>query len=238
MKTVNLTSLKNELDSEELQEFTLGEIVEVEQGTGIIAAMADETIEFPTGEDDTQEIEASSDNPVYIVALMEGGSVAATADEISGDASIEGDGEEITSFEDIEKEAEETEMSVVYDYCDGDPHSRAVLEDAKRRYIHENYASELAKYVNEHEATLATLEEMDSEELVNIRGVDDPEVGFSSLPDGWTRKSVLQAWASLGGMWRTCYARMVREFGPNRARRWCAAMKDEVLGTERWRNRF
>ena len=186
-----------------------------------------------------EEIEASPENPVYIVALQDGGSVAVTADEIEGDASLEGDeGEDIEDWTEVTGEGGEADLAPVYQYCDGDPHSRAVLEDAKRKYIHENYASELAEYVNDHDATLATLEEMPVEELVNIRGVDDPHVGFDELPPGWNRKSVLQAWASLGGMWRTCFARMVRSFGPNFAKRWCAALKDEVLRTEEWRGKF
>lgn len=74
------------------------------------------------------------------------------------------------------------------------------------------------------------------EELQNIPGVDDPHVGFDELPEGWTRKSVLQAWASLGGTWTTCRAQMVGDI--RRPARWCAALKDEVLQTERWRNRF
>lgn len=254
MEEIDLTPLKNELSDEELQqEFDLGEIVEVPAGVGIIAAFAESNFEFPAGaadrierieqeeeveDDEMEEIEASSENPVYVVALQEGGSVAVTADEIDSDAALEGEGEDIESFGDIEGEADEAEMSALYDYVDGDAHSRAELENAKRQYIHENYASELAEHVNNNEATLSTLEEMDSEELVNIRGVDDPHVGFDELPDGWTRKSVLQAWASLGGMWRTCFARMVREFGPNRAKRWCAALKDEVLRTEEWRGKF
>jgi hypothetical protein len=251
MNTVNLTPLKNELSSEELQEFDLGEIVEVPDGVGIIAAFAESTFEYPAGSADRierieeededvemEEIEASEDNPVYIVALQDGGSVAVTADEIEGGAALEGDdGEDIDDWNEVTKEGGEASLSPVYEYCD-DPSSRAELNDAKRKYIHENYAAELGEYVDNNSATLATLEEMPVEELVNIRGVDDPHVGFDELPPGWTRKSVLQAWASLGGMWRTCFARMVRSMGPNFAKRWCSAMKDEVLRTEEWRGKF
>lgn len=76
------------------------------------------------------------------------------------------------------------------------------------------------------------------EELVNMPKVDDPEVGFASMPNGWNRKSVLQAWATVGGTFTSCRNRMVKHMGPRFATRWCAALKDEVLGTERWRNRF
>ena len=253
METINLTPLKNELSNDELQqEFDLGEIVEVPDGVGIIAAFVEENFEFPAGAADRierieeedediemEEVEASEDDPVYIVALQDGGSVAVTADEIESDASLEGDeGEDIEDFGEVTDEGGGAELSPVYDYCDGDPHDREVLEDAKRKYIHENHASELGDAVNGSDVTLAALKEMNSEELVNIRGVDDPHVGFDELPPGWTRKSVLQAWASLGATWRTAYARMIRSMGPNFAKRWVSALKDEVLRTEEWRGKF
>lgn len=252
MNTINLTPLKNKLDNEELQEYDLGQPVEVPDGEGIIAAFVEENFEFPVGQadkierieeeeeiedEDMEEIEASSEEPVYIVSLLEGGSVSVTADEISAIDELPGEGEEVESPDEA-AEGGGAEMASVYDYCDGDPHERAVLEDAKRRYIHENYASELGEYVDNNSATLATLEEMPVEELVNIRGVDDPHVGFDELPEGWTRKSVLQAWGSLGGMWRTCRARMIRSMGPNFSKRFCSALKDEVLRTEEWRGKF
>lgn len=252
MKTINLTKFKNELSNEELQqEFDLGEIVEVPEGVGIIAAFAEEDFSYPVGSADRvdrieeedadiemETIEASEDNPVYIVALQEGGSAAVTEDEIESDAALEDDeGEDIEDFTEVTEEGGEADLAPVYAYCD-DPSSRSELEDAKRQYIHENYVAELGAYVDDHEATLATLEEMPVEELVNIPGVDDPHVGFDELPPGWTRKSVLQAWASLGGMWRTCFARMVRSMGTNFAKRWCSALKDELLRTEEWRGKF
>jgi hypothetical protein len=252
MKTVNLTKFKNEPSNEELQqEYELGEIVDTPEGVGIIAAFAESNFEYPVGvadrvdrieeedeEVDMEEIEASEDSPIYIVALQEGGSTAVSADEIDEDASLDDDdGEEIEDWEEVVGEGGEASLSPVYDYCD-DPHSREQLREAKRKYIHENYAEELAEYVENSDTTLAVLEELSYEELVNIPGVDDPHVGFDELPPGWTRKSVLQAWASLGGMWRTCFARMVRGMGPNFAKRFCAALKDEVLRTEEWRGKF
>lgn len=253
MNTVNLTPLKNELENEELQEHNLGEIVEVPDGVGIIAGFAEEDFTFPVGsadrierieeeeeieEEQMETIEASSDEPIYIVALQDGGSVAVSADEIDGDAALEGDdGKDIEDFSEVTEEGGEAELAPVYDYCD-DPSSRSELKAAKREFIHEHHATELAAYVDNHDATLATLEEMPVEELVNIRGVDDPHVGFDELPPGWTRKSVLQAWSSLGGLWRTCRARMIRSMGPNFSKRFCSALKDEVLRTEEWRGKF
>lgn len=251
MKAIDLTPMKNSLSDEELQELDLGQIVEVPQGVGIVAAFVEENFEYPVGVSDRvdrieeededvemEEIEASEDNPVYIVALQEGGSVAVTADEVSIDASLEGDeGQDIESWEDIEGEADDAELSPIYEYMD-DPHSREELVSAKQKYIHENHAAELGEYVDSGDITLEMLENLSAEELVNIPGVDDPHVGFDELPPGWNRKSVLQAWASLGGMWRTCYPRMIRVRGPRFATRWCAALKDEVLRTEEWRGKF
>jgi hypothetical protein len=236
---------------EELQEFDLGQIVGTPSGAGVIAAFVEEDFEYPVGsaervdrieeEDEDvemEEIEASSEEPVYIVALQDGGSTAVTADEIDEDVSLEDDeGEDIEDFTEVTGEGGEAELSPVYSYCD-DPSDIVELQKAKKRYVHEQNAAALADYVESSETSLAMLEELSYEELVNIPGVDDPHVGFDELPPGWTRKSVLQAWASLGGMWRTCFARMVRSFGPNFAKRWCAALKDEVLRTEEWRGKF
>jgi hypothetical protein len=236
------------------QKYKLGEIVEVPAGVGAIAAFAEEPFEYPVGaedrveriededeeigDDEMEEIDASEDEPVYIVALQEGGSVAVTADEISS-GTLEGDdGVEITSWDDEQfDEGAEAEMAPIYSYAD-DPSNVAELEEAKKELIMERQAAHLADHVEANDVSLAELGEYSYEELVNIPGVDDPHVGFDELPPGWTRKSVLQAWASLGGMWRTCYARMVRVRGPNFAKRWCAALKDEVLRTEEWRGKF
>lgn len=250
MKTVDLTPFKDELSKEELQEYDLGDIVSTDHGDGIIAAFVEEDFEYPAGTEDRverideeeeepefEEIEASEDEPVYIVALQEGGSVAVGADEIRGEGELEGDeGAEITDWEDVTEDGAEAELSPIYEYMD-DPNSFEELEEARRKYIHENYAEELANYIEETDTTLAMLEELSAEELQNIPGVKDPHVGFNRLPPGWNRKSVLQAWASLGGTWRTCHARMMRK-GPRFATRWCAALKDEVLRTTYWRNKF
>jgi hypothetical protein len=108
-------------------------------------------------------------------------------------------------------------MAEVYSYTDN-PADYAELQKAKERLLCDHHDVD------------------NTEELVNIRGVDDPGVGFDELPDGWDRTSVLDAWASLGGMFRTCRAQMVGEIrSPDR---FCAALKDEVLGTELWRSRF
>jgi len=254
INTVDLSDveLEDENSSEqeaELQEWQLGDIVSTEDGDGVIAAFVEEPFEFPVGQSEGQieevedpddeiemeEIEASPEDPIYIVALQDGGSVAVGADEIDGDGSLEGEGEDITEWP--VEEGAEAETAPVYQYMD-DPSNMAELQEAKKEMIMERQAAALADYVEEEDMAVAELGDYSYEELQNIRGVDDPHVGFDELPPGWTRKSVLQAWASLGGMWRTCFPRMVRVRGPNFAKRFCSALKDETLRTEEWRGKF
>jgi len=255
MKIVDLSGYKlSDDDSDELQrEYQLGEIVETEDdGPGIVAAYVEEDFEFPVGEDmerieeieeegeqpEMMEIEASAENPAYVIALQSGGSMVTTADHLTSGTLETDEGVEIESWDDMDEESiESAELSPVYQYCDN-PQDLAELQSAKKKLLFEKNAAVLADYVEQNDFTLDMLEHMSYEELQNIRGVDDPHVGFNRLPNGWTRKSVLQAWASLGGMWRTCYPRMVRVFGPFGAKRWCAALKDEVLRTENWRGKF
>lgn len=124
----------------------------------------------------------------------------------------------------------ESELEVVDDWGtvedgdrpddDGDPKALADEADTQSWYGNEDVMLELWR----------------GETLANIPGVDDPEVGFSDLPNGWDRISVLKAWQSLGMSFTTCVTKMTGDV--RSPKRWCAAMKDEVLGTERWRNRF
>lgn len=174
----------------ELAEWTEGDVVQIDPGgTGVITAVMTSNFEFPTGEDETRKIEASSDSPMYVVAVDDGARVV-SEDELE-EGSFEGDSK------DPKKLAQKAELTDVYSQLE-DPYS--------------------------------------VEELANIPGVDDPEVGFASLPDGWTRSSVLQAWASLGGTFTSCRTDMAGEI--SRPSNFCAAMKDELLMTEKWRNSF
>lgn len=68
--------------------------------------------------------------------------------------------------------------------------------------------------------------------------VDEDVNGLDDLPDGWDRDSVLEYWSSIGGSWEECVDDLQEEFEEERANQQCSAMKDEVLRTERWRNRF
>jgi hypothetical protein len=71
----------------------------------------------------------------------------------------------------------------------------------------------------------------------NVPGVDDPETGFKRLPDGWDASTVAEVWTKVGGSFTSCKAKFMGEEGwtERKANRFCAALKDEVLGTEEWR---
>ena len=79
-------------------------------------------------------------------------------------------------------------------------------------------------------------QETDDEALTEI--VDEDVSGLDSLPEGWDRDSVLEYWSSIGGTWESCVDDMTDEFEEERAKEHCSAMKDEVIRSERWRNRF
>lgn len=208
-----------------------GQIVEHEnEGAGVIAAVITSDTEWEPTDGDVVEIDASEDNPVYVVALMDGGSVPAEASDLEdGPDELPGDGV------DLDK-SDEVEMAPVYEYCD-DPSKMSELLDAKRTHILKNNKAELASYADSDEVTdtYVAWHSMDVDELLNIPGVDDPEVGFASDPNGWDRTSYLDAWVTVGASWYSCYARMLRHFGPRMTKRWCSALKDEILGTEEWR---
>lgn len=76
----------------------------------------------------------------------------------------------------------------------------------------------------------------DGEALTDV--VDEDVNGLDGLPEGWDRDSVLGYWSSIGGSWEECVEDMTDEFGEERAKEHCSAMEDEVVRTQRWRNRF
>lgn len=227
-----------------LASYSEGDVVSVDgrDSTGVIVSKMTESFNFPVGKTDdgdakTEEVEASSDEPAYVVAFVSGSMMAVDGGQLSEDSF---DTEKGASKEDVKELANKSEEAAVYDYMD-DPHgSMAELRMAKKSVMMDQYYEEQCAGPEDYdlEERLGTIvvPEVEYEELVNIRGVDDPHVGFDSLPEGWTRKSVLQAWASLGGTWTSCRADMTGEI--RSPKRFCAALKDEVLRTELWRNRF
>lgn len=78
--------------------------------------------------------------------------------------------------------------------------------------------------------------EVEGERLADI--VDEDVAGLDDLPEGWNRNSVLEYWEEIGGSWGECVDDLSDEFNQERANQQCSAMKDEVLRTQRWRNRF
>ncbi|WP_336344041.1 hypothetical protein [Halalkalicoccus ordinarius] len=151
-----------------------GDVVATPDGRGVVADVLTEGFYFPLegGEDEYEQVSATSDQPAYVVGLESVGSAPYRASAL-----------ETTSFEDEDDTAD---------------------VEGKR----------LASVVNEE--------------------VD----GLDSLPEGWDRESVLEYWEGIGGSWEDCVEDMTDEFGEERAKQHCSAMKDEVLRTERWRNRF
>ncbi|SEO52066.1 hypothetical protein SAMN04487948_10347 [Halogranum amylolyticum] len=68
--------------------------------------------------------------------------------------------------------------------------------------------------------------------------VNEDVNGLDDLPEGWDRESVLEYWSSIGGSWESAVDDLTDEFGEERAKQLASATKDELLRTERWRNRF
>ena len=89
-----------------------------------------------------------------------------------------------------------------------------------------------ASDLEDDDATQST----DGDAITDI--VDEDVNGLDDLPEGWDRDSVLEYWSSIGGSWEECAEDLTDEFEEERAREHCSAMKDEVLRTQRWRNRF
>lgn len=187
-----------------LQDFSEGDWVEYSEGNyGVIVGKVDGPVEWPTGDEEVEEVGEDGEN-VYIVARATGGSKPFSASELNGaDRSDVIDTEEVP--DEPEEEIDDAEMAMVY-HTITNPHDYEELQSGM-------------------------------DELLTVPGVDDPGIGFDSWPDSWeeadepARLIALDAWSSMGATFTGC----VSEIG---SRRICAAFKDEMLGTERWRGRF
>lgn len=73
--------------------------------------------------------------------------------------------------------------------------------------------------------------------LATVSHVDVEE---SDLPEGWTTQSLLDFWASVGGTWREAVTALedTRNFSTEEAQQTASDYKTQILGTDRWRNRF
>jgi hypothetical protein len=162
------------------------------------------SIEWPVGEDDTEDVEASESDPVYLVARASGGS---------------------SLFE--ESELTETD-DFVSDANGGDPEELAEAERIGEAYTLAEDPSDLDNFNTAVRAV----------EKLSTPGVDEPGVGFSpGDPPNWDYPvSYFKAWRSLGMSHDSCSREMTGDMRNPDA--WCAQLKDTVLGTERWRNRF
>jgi PBSX family phage portal protein len=184
--------------------YEAGDTVEYRDGQQgmVVEVWTSGTVSWPVGEEDSEDVETDTDDPLYLVVRATGGSELFNESELAETDDFLSD----ATGGDPGALAEDGETAKLYDAVE-DPSDPAEWDTAKA-VIHK----------------------------LNLPGVDDPEVGFSSLPNGWTRLSVLKAWRSLGMSFTSCVADMQGEI--RSPKRWCAAMKDEVLMTERWRGRF
>lgn len=211
--------------------FEEGMVVSTPDGTGVISGEFREDISWPMPDGEDKIVEASSDNPVYIVALIEGGSRPYRADELDKDSF---EGEKVTDdmIKEAASEVAEQSLHPVYERAD-DVESLESMHDAMESLVRVQNVATLSR----HRGT----SDMSYEELIDIPKVDDPEVGWSNWPDTWkesnqpSRLILLKAWSAMGGTWRGCFRDMTEEMTPRDARKFCSSMKDEVYGTEAWR---
>lgn len=209
----NLVTVANiDIDTgvEELADFDTNDVVDIDDGgSGVV--LEKKTSNFLWPDSEGEEVEASEENPVYIVAQSDGGSKPYAEDELSSTTREEAFGE-IDIDEPAEKLKDDAEAARVY-YLADNPRDIEEFRAAKERI-----RSRIA-------------------ELLDVPAVDDPEVGFSSWPPSWekaekpARLILLDAWLSMGGTWTAAY----NELG---SKRLASAMKDEVYGTEDWRGGF
>ena len=141
------------------------------------------------GDDPPEEtIEASEDEPLFIVLPESEGWEAVSADELTPSA-----------------------------FGDGEPDVRELGK-----------ADLVPTYTRAGKKGIAVTD------LVNSRDAKDPRIGFDELPEDWDRKSVLQAYASLGASFSTCRTQMAGEI--LFPARFCTALKDEVFQSTQWRS--
>lgn len=204
-----------------MSEFNELDVVNFQGETGmIVTTITEDTEWYPDSDDEDEfyEIEASEDEPVFLVALEEE-TVPALPEQLETD-----------SWDEVE---EPLDMDEIDDAADGSQLSEAY------------YTAEHPEDFDEFMNALNELGHLDDEQLeaelaspaIDLPGARTAGIGFATDPPGWSRSSYLKAWRTFRGKWRVCYPRMIRHFGPRMAKRWCSALKDEVYQTTRWRVR-
>jgi len=178
-----------------MPEYDVGDVVEIDGEVGLVVSLIEEDTEwFPDPDDDDEgyEIEATPEEPVYLVALESGDTVPFGGQQLEDgewpDVEVDEDPEE------IEDEIVDAELSEVYHKVD-DPANYEEFENA---------LAELAS------------------PAIDLPGANTAGIGFATDPPGWNRSSYLKAWRTFRGRWRVCYPRMIRHFGPRMAKRWCS----------------
>ena len=190
--------------------------------TGMIVTTIEEDTEWypdPDDDDEFYEIEASEDEPVFLVAFEDGETMPLLPGQLEGDSWDEV--EEPMDEDEIDSAASDAELGEAYWDCE--------------------HPDDFEEFMNAlHDGGELTEEELEAElasPAVDLPGARTAGIGFAEDPPGWDRSSYLKAWRTFRGKWRVCYPRMIRHFGPRMARRWCSALKDEVYQTTRWRVR-
>lgn len=202
-----------------------GDMVEYGDGKiGVVTEKNTENFEFPGGTDpnsDPVEIDATKENPVYIVAREDGGSKPMLGSEITPvDRDKVLDDEAPDPKEDVEKVGGEMSATLdEYEAC-SDPHTLAGV-------------GELLEY----DPT-----DMEAEELVSadsVPGVSRTDTGRAPWPESWresdtpARIIALDAWSSWGASHTGCTREMKGRIRQPNA--FCAAFKDAILGYKTWR---
>jgi len=210
-----------------MAEYSEGDVVETDEGQGVVSGVFEKAVDWPV-DGERQTVEGTEQNPVYIVALLAGGSKPYREDELTPS---EFDGE-MPSDEEVAKDLNEAEEASLYDDVD-DVESLEDVQSVLAGRVRISNVAELSR-------TRGT-SDMSFEELIDIPGVDDPGVGWSDYPDSWeeseqpNRLILLKAWTAMGATWRGCFREMSTNMTPKGARKLCSSMKDEVYGTEMWR---
>ena len=191
-----------------MTEFEETDVVQGPDGrTGMIVTTIEEDTEWypdPDDDDEFYEIEASEDEPVFLVAFDDGETMPLLPGQLESGSWDEV--EEPMDEDEIDSAASDAELGEAYWACD--------------------QPDDFEEFMNAlHEGGELTDEELEAElasPAMDLPGARTAGIGFATDPPGWDRSSYLKAWRTFRGKWRVCYPRMIRHFGPRMARRWCS----------------